>query len=114
MVGSFLYNCWAAVIAFTIYFLMTFRSFNSPTSIIIKAFIAASIVFFLTYLVRFIIAFVLYTPPEESSQDGEELEGRSESEVEEQSENDKASEEFSDDQAQKLAKTVKTMMSNDE
>ncbi|WP_397537536.1 hypothetical protein [Rummeliibacillus pycnus] len=114
MVGSFLSNCWAAVIAFTIYFLMTFQSVENPTSIIIHSFIVAVIVFLLTYIVRFIIAFVMYTPSDEEST-VQETTIQSDGEVEEQhSLKEKTSSTLSDNQAEELAKAVKTMMSNDE
>ena len=114
MIGSFLSNCWAAVIAFTIYFLMTFQSVENPTSIIIHSFIVAVIVFLLTYIVRFIIAFVMYTPSDEESTD-QETTIQSDGEVEEQhSLKENTSSTLSENQAEELAKAVKTMMSNDE
>ncbi|HWI47887.1 MAG TPA: hypothetical protein VNU45_06630 [Rummeliibacillus sp.] len=115
MIGSFLSNCWAAVIAFTIYFLMTFQSLDNPTSIIIHSFIVAIIVFLLTYVFRFIIAFVMYSPSDEESTDHEETTVQSDGEVEEQhSLKEKSSSIPSEDQAEELAKAVKIMMSNDE
>lgn len=113
MVGSFLYNCWAAVIAFTIYFFMTFQTFKTPARIITNAFVVAVIVFLLTYMVRFIIAFVTDNPPEETLQGDTEKMVQSENATEENSVNVKNSEEFSEGQAKELAKAVKTMMSND-
>lgn len=120
MVGTFLSNCWAAVIAFTIYFLITFQSLNTPTSIIVKSFVVAIIVFFVTYLVRFIIAFVMYTPVENQDDANVQSESQSKSEDEDEDEDvenlkkEKASEKITVDQAEELAKSVKTMMANDE
>ena len=122
MVGTFLSNCWAAVIAFTIYFLITFQSLNTPTSIIVKSFVVAIIVFFATYLVRFIIAFVMYTPEENQDdanvQSERQSQGQSKNEDEDEDiENlrkEKTSEKITVDQAEELAKSVKTMMANDE
>lgn len=118
MVGSFLYNCWAALIAFTIYFLVSLQSTKTPTSIIIDAFIFAIVVFLFTYLVRLIIAFVMYTPTDEQEEeqvDNEETTEQSSEKVEEQtSSKDNTSNAVNNDQAEELAKVVKTMMSKDE
>lgn len=116
MVGTFLSNCWAAVIAFTIYFLITFQSLNTPTSIIVKSFVVAIIVFFATYLVRFIIAFVMYTPEENQDDANVQSESQSQNEDEdvENLKKEKTSEKITVDQAEELAKSVKTMMANDE
>lgn len=116
MVGTFLSNCWAAVIAFTIYFLITFQSLNTPTSIIVKSFVVAIVVFFATYLVRFFIAFVMYTPEENQDDANVQSESQSKSEAEdvEDLKKEKASQKITVDQAEELAKSVKTMMANDE
>lgn len=118
MVGSFLYNCWAALIAFTIYFLVSLQSTKTPTSIIIDSFIFAIVGFLFTYLVRFIIAFVIYTPTDEQEDEhieSEETTEQSNEEVEEQtSSKDNTSPTVNNDQAEELAKVVKTMMSKDE
>ncbi|MGG0657959.1 hypothetical protein [Rummeliibacillus pycnus] len=115
MVGSFLSNCWAAVIAFTIYFLMTFQSLETPTTIIIHSFVVAIIVFLLTYLVRFLIAFVMYSSSADESTNDEENNLKSNLEMEEQDSLEKNSSEIPNvDQAEELAKAVKTMMLNDE
>ncbi|WP_170061494.1 hypothetical protein [Rummeliibacillus pycnus] len=72
--------------------------------------------FLLTYVVRFIVAFVMYTPSDEESADDKEKTTEKTDEVEEaqHSMKEKSSGIPSEDQAEALAKAVKTMMSNDE
>lgn len=64
MAGSIFYNCWAALIGFTIYFLANFR-YGNPTKIIISSFIVAAISFIAMYLFRFLIGYIISTPKEE-------------------------------------------------
>ncbi|MBK3494365.1 hypothetical protein JFL43_05730 [Viridibacillus sp. YIM B01967] len=67
MVGSILWNCWAALIGFSIYFFMTFQSPKTPTTILTNSFIIAVVIFLVVFLVRFVIAFVFFTPQSEAA-----------------------------------------------
>ena len=114
MVGSYLTNCFAALIAFTIYFLMTFQSIKSPTTIIIWSLFVAMIVFLITYLIRYLIAFVLYTPSEEESSDDSEKAKQNNEKNADESINGIKPETVTENQAKELAEAVKTIMLNDE
>ncbi len=114
MVGSYLTNCFAALIAFTIYFFMTFQSLKSPTTVIIWSLIVAIIMFLITYLIRYLIAFVMYTPSEEESSDDSEKAKQSNEKNVEESLNKIKPETVTENQAKELAEAVKTMMLNDE
>jgi len=61
MIGSIFYNCWGALIAFTIYFFATFQSYI-PSRVLFGSFIAALITFFAMFLVRYFFGYVMYTP----------------------------------------------------
>ncbi|MEK4761523.1 hypothetical protein MHH85_14810 [Viridibacillus sp. FSL E2-0187] len=65
MVGSILWNCWASLIGFSIYFFTTFQSFKTPTTILFNSFLIALVVFLIAFLVRFVIAFVFFSPQSE-------------------------------------------------
>lgn len=61
MVGTILSNFWVALFGFSIYFFSSYP-FLHPTKIIVNASIIAIILFFLTFVVRAIISFVLEEP----------------------------------------------------
>ncbi len=73
MFGSIFYNLWGALIAFSIYFFMTFQKPLTPLRIIIGSFVAALIVFFVMYLVRLLITYILFTPETDKVQTENEL-----------------------------------------
>ncbi|MGX9133687.1 hypothetical protein ACWV26_04760 [Rummeliibacillus sp. JY-2-4R] len=114
MVGSYLTNCFAALIAFTIYFLMSLQSLKSPSTIIIWSFIVAIIVFLITYLIRYLIAFVMYTSSDEEAIDEGEKATQNHKKDADKSLKENKDEILTENQAKELAEAVKTMMSNDE
>lgn len=61
MVGSILSNFWAALFAFSIYFFSSYPFIHAKT-ILINASVIAIIIFFLTFVARAIIAFVMEGP----------------------------------------------------
>ncbi|TQR20944.1 hypothetical protein [Psychrobacillus vulpis] len=61
MVGTILSNFWAALFAFSIYFFSTYPFINA-VNILFNASVIAIIVFFVTFIIRAIIAFVMETP----------------------------------------------------
>ncbi len=65
MFGSIFYNLWGALIAFSIYFFSTFQKPFTPLRILIGSFIVAIIAFFVMFIVRFLIAYILFTPEED-------------------------------------------------
>lgn len=118
MFGSIFYNLWAALIAFTIYFLITLQKPYLPIRIIIGSFIAAIIVFFATFLVRYLVSYILYTPEvEENSVEDELNEATQEDddlEENKEKQGNNSTVEFQDENTEEIAQVVRTMMSREE
>lgn len=116
MFGSIFYNCWAALIAFTIYFFATFQKSYFPLRIIFGAFIAAIIVFFVMFVLRYLLWFVLYTPQEELFENFEKENIRYQNDLQNQENQPSqlSTIEFNDESAEELAEVVRTMMNQEE
>ncbi|KOS62682.1 hypothetical protein FJQ98_06235 [Lysinibacillus agricola] len=117
MFGSIFYNLWGALIAFSIYFFSTFQKPITPLRIIIGSFVAGILVFFVMYIVRFLIAYVLFTP--ESNEDvveGELEDNESDNRNEEDQETPTANStvEFQDESSDEIAQVVRTMMDHED
>ncbi|MFX3674081.1 MAG: hypothetical protein ACE3JQ_06520 [Paenisporosarcina sp.] len=63
MVGSILSNLWAALIAFSLYFGLSYP-FDAPSPILIGSSIWAIVFFLLTYVIRYLLYFVWQAPIE--------------------------------------------------
>lgn len=118
MFGSIFYNLWGALIAFTIYFFSTFQKPYTPLRVIIGSFITAIIVFLVMYIVRTLIAYILYTPEvNEEAVEGELL-GDNEQTTPEGTNQEVASAnstvEFQDENSEEIAQVVRTMMNREE
>ena len=113
MYGSFLYNCWAAVLGFTVYFIIVLQQpYVMPISALIGAFVTAFIVFLCTFLVRMFLGYVLYTPEEVEFQESIEVEGQQNTSEELQIPlvEQTSTVEFEDENSEEIAKVVRTMM----
>ena len=113
MYGSFLYNCWAALLGFTVYFIIVLQQpYVMPISALIGAFVTAFIVFLCTYLVRMFLGYVLYTPKEVEFQESLEVEGQPNAGEELQIPlvEQTSTVEFEDESSEEIAKVVRTMM----
>lgn len=120
MFGSIFYNFWAAIIAFSVYFFATLSDTNLPSQILMGSGIAAIIAFLCMFALRYLIAFVLYTPEEqlfdELNQENEQLRMQSSTEQSlerKHSEIDISTIEFNDESTEEIAKVVRTMMNQD-
>lgn len=116
MFGSIFYNLWGALIAFSIYFFSTFLKPYTPLRIIVGSFVAGIIMFFVMYIVRFLIAYVLFTPEgDEELVEGEHEENESENPEEENQETPTANStvEFQDENSEEIAQAVRTMMNRE-
>ncbi|MBG9455199.1 hypothetical protein ABE61_14335 [Lysinibacillus sphaericus] len=116
MFGSIFYNLWGALIAFSIYFFSTFLKPYTPLRIIVGSFVAGIIMFFVMYIVRFLIAYVLFTPEgDEELVEGEREENESENPEEENQETPTANStvEFQDENSEEIAQAVRTMMNRE-
>ena len=113
MYGSFLYNCWAALLGFSVYFFIVLQQpYVMPTSALIGAFITALIVFLCTFLVRMFLGYVLYTPEEVDFQEALEVEKQLKTSEELQIPlgEQTSTVEFEDESSEEIAKVVRTMM----
>ncbi|MFC9538324.1 hypothetical protein ACFTQ7_00405 [Lysinibacillus sp. NPDC056959] len=116
MFGSIFYNLWGALIAFSIYFFSTFLKPYTPLRIIVGSFVAGIIMFFVMYIVRFLIAYVLFTPEgDEELVEGEHEENESENIEGENQETPTANStvEFQDENSEEIAQAVRTMMNRE-
>lgn len=117
MFGSIFYNLWGALIAFSLYFFITFQKPYTPLRIIIGSFVAGIIVFFVMYIVRFLIAYVLFTSEgDEEVVEGEHEENASDNHEEENQETPTANSaiEFQDESSEEIAQVVRTMMNRED
>lgn len=118
MFGSIFYNLWGALIAFSFYFFITLRSAHLPIRILIGSVVAAILVFFAMFLVRYLISYILYTPESEESLTDDEHnesvqdENNLESNLEEKVTNSTV--EFQDENTEEIAQVVRTMMNREE
>ncbi|MEY9975973.1 hypothetical protein [Lysinibacillus sp. RC79] len=117
MFGSIFYNLWGALLAFSLYFFITFQKPYTPLRIIIGSFVAGIFVFFVMYIVRFLIAYVLFTPEgDEEVVEGEYEENESDNHEEENQETPTANSavEFQDESSEEIAQVVRTMMNRED
>ena len=117
MYGSFLYNCWAALLGFAVYFIIVLQQpYVMPISALVGAFVTAFIVFLCTFLVRMFLGYVLYTPTEIEFQESLEVEGQSNTNEELQIPlvEQTSAVEFEDENAEEIAKVVRTMMHSED
>jgi hypothetical protein len=117
MYGSFLYNCWAALLGFTAYFALALQQpYSMPMEILLGSFITAIVAFLCAYPARLFLGYVLFTPDEVTL---EKIE--MEKEIQEQKEElqipafDRTSTmEFEDEDGEEIAKVVRTMLHSEE
>ncbi|WP_431029492.1 hypothetical protein [Lysinibacillus sp. LZ02] len=117
MYGSILYNCWAALLGFTVYFFIALQEpYALPVSILISSSIAALIVFVCTFLVRLFLGYVLFTPQEVALQVVMEVDAQQNmtEDVQVPLREQPSTVEFEEDNTEEIAKVVRTMMHKDE
>lgn len=115
MYGSILYNCWAALLGFTAYFVLALQqSYAMPLETLIGSFVSALVVFLCTYPARVLLGYVLYTPEEVTLEEASLLEDQATKEEVPNSSNQTSTVEFEDENAEEIAKVVRTMMNSEE
>lgn len=120
MFGSIFYNCWIALLAFTIYFFVTLSQSQAPSSILIGSFVVAIVIFFVMFAVRYFLAYILYTPEQQlfdnltKDVDREESEQNQQLNNELQTASNTSTLEFKDENSEDIAQVVRTMMSQDD
>ena len=117
MYGSFLYNCWAGLLGFTVYFITVLQQpYVMPISALVGAFVTAFIVFLCTFLVRMFLGYVLYTPTEMEFQESFEVEEQPNTSEELQIPlvEQTSTVEFEDEHGEEIAKVVRTMIHSED
>lgn len=111
MFGSLYYNCWIALLSFTIYFLARFQTTQAPLSIILFGLLWALIAFIVTFILRAIIGYILFTPESEE----EEVALTEEEQKAQQDElNLSKTSQPKEENAEEIAQVVQTMLLKDE
>ena len=113
MYGTFLYNCWAALIGFTAYFSLALqRPYAMPLETLGGSFVAALVVFLCTYPARLFLGYVLFTPEDVELVEvgsAEEEQGMKE-ELNIPGLDRTSTVEFQDADEEEVAKVIRTMM----
>ncbi|SOB93142.1 hypothetical protein SAMN05880501_101610 [Ureibacillus xyleni] len=116
MFGSIFYNCWASLISFSIYFVVTLLNSYSPTHILIGSFIVAIITFIIMFPFRNFLFYIFYTPEEKLFEKFQAEIDKMEvykSEDDNNMMNGNTSVEFNDQSSEDIAKVVRTMMNEE-
>lgn len=124
MYRSIFFNCWIALIVFTLYFIKTIYQTGgaaAPISTIAFSFFWAGIAFVFAYVLRAFLDYILYTPEHiEISMETEGIHNIS-SEVEDEatsgstlSMRNNTTIEFQDESSEDIAQVVRTMLHRDE
>jgi len=118
MYGSILFNLWASLVSFTVYFFVTLQKPYLPLRILIGSFVAAIIGFFAMYGIRLLITYVLYTS---NTDEAEVLENITENQQQsltsaqqDTQQNEQSPVEFKDESTEEIAQVVRTMMHSDD
>ena len=117
MYGSFLYNCWAALIGFTAYFALALQQPDAmPLETLGGSFVAALVVFLCTYPVRLFLGYVLFTPEDvELVEDvAVEWEQGMKEELDIPGLDRTSTVEFQDADEEEVAKVIRTMMHSED
>ena len=116
MYGSILYNCWSALVGFTVYFVLALQNqFASPISIILGSVLAAISAFLLMFPIRYLLHFILFTPEQiEVVVDEYEQNETGEMNAQDQAMLNRTNiVEFEDESTEDIANVVRTMMHQD-
>ena len=124
MYRSILFNCWIALIAFTLYFITTIYLTGgaaAPLQTIVLSFLWAVIGFIFAYALRAFLEYILYTPEQiEISMETEDIHNVS-NELEDEatsgstlSARNSSTIEFQDESSEDIAQVVRTMLHREE
>ena len=122
MYRSILFNCWIALIAFSVYFILTIYKTNgaaAPVNTLAMSLLWAVIGFLFAYGIRAFLNYILYTPEQiEIATEMEEMKSVTH-EFEEATSGSVRSDptstvEFQDESSEDIAQVVRTMLNRDE
>lgn len=115
MFGSIFYNCWGALVAFSIYFFVTLSQSYTPTHILIGSSICAVIAFVAMYIVRYCLSYIFYTPEDKMFDEfKKENDKKNEQRASENNNTANATVQYNDESSEEIAKVVRTMMNQEE
>ena len=123
MYRSILFNCWIALIAFTLYFVSTIYQTSgaaAPMKTIAFSFMWAIIGFVFAYVLRAFFDYVLYTPEQiEIATENEDRQNVSDEVADDATSGSvrnysTSTLEFQDESSEDIAQVVRTMLSRDE
>ncbi|QCR31821.1 hypothetical protein [Lysinibacillus sp. SGAir0095] len=120
MYGSILYNFWAGILGFSIYFFYTLSDTSIPYTNLVGSLIAAVASFMAMFAIRYLLKYVLYTPNDDLfdgfNKENERLREQLLSNKSNQTNPDASTStmEFKDQSTEEIAKVVQTMMLQDE
>lgn len=104
MKGSFFVNCWAALVVFCLYFFMALYNNQAPQMIMIGAIVASIIIFFLTFVVRYLWGYILL------NQEGELVQCNSVSAAPNEQVSEAEIDVLEKQSPEKIAKVIQTVM----
>lgn len=114
MYGSMLFNFWAALVSFSLYFLWAMQAtFPMPLQTLVSSLVAAIIGFIMMYPIRLFLGYVFYTPEsivfsdvldETSQEDGMNTNSQM------NRPKNSSTVEFEDDNPEEIAQVVRTML----
>lgn len=123
MYRSILFNCWIALIAFTLYFVSTIYLTGgaaAPSKTIAMSFLWAAIGFVFAYMLRAFFNYILYTPEQiEVAMENENRQNVLKEYADDATSgslrnNSTSTVEFKDETSEDIAQVVRTMLNRDE
>jgi hypothetical protein len=123
MYRSILFNCWIALIAFTLYFVSTIYLTGgaaAPSKTIAMSFLWAAIGFVFAYMLRAFFNYILYTPEQiEVAMENENRQNVLKEYADDATSgslrnNSTSTVEFQDETSEDIAQVVRTMLNRDE
>lgn len=105
--GNIFYNCWIALAPFSVHFLIAMQSPYATPRVLFGCFATAIIAFFAAYIIRYIIAYVLYTP---EADDEQQMNAQQLRDDELQMQEKNSTIEFNDESSEEIAEVVRTML----
>lgn len=114
MYGSMLFNFWAALVSFSLYFLWAMQAtFPMPLPTLVSSLVAAIIGFVVMYPIRLLFGYVFYTPESivfsDVLNETSQQEGMNTNSQMNRPENS-STVEFEDDNPEEIAQVVRTML----
>ena len=115
MYGSIFYNCWGALIGFTLALLLQISEpFAMPMPTILTSLLWAAIAFGIMFGVRFFLGYVLYTPEELTYDPLDEDALQALQDLQSISSQESSALQFAETNNEEVAQVVRTMLNKEE